>query len=155
VHFLIDANLPRSTAQLLARFGHEATDVRDALPGKTPDAEVARYAQTHRLALLTRDFDFADIRNYPPAESAGLVALNLPEDAVAAVVLNALEALLSQPALVNQLPAAWPLWNQAGCDSDPPEFERSCRAPPHRLHPPAWLTRASRLEGRLTRAATR
>jgi predicted nuclease of predicted toxin-antitoxin system len=104
MHFPSDVNLPRSTARLLARFGHEATLIRDALPGNTPDAEVARYAQAHRPALLTRDFDFADIRNYPPADYAGLVVLNLPEDAVAAVVLNALEALLSQPALVNQLP---------------------------------------------------
>ena len=29
MRFLIDANMPRSTAELLKRYGHEAVDVRD------------------------------------------------------------------------------------------------------------------------------
>lgn len=104
MRFLIDANLPRSTAGLLARFGHEPVDVRDVLPGGAADTEVARYAQSGGLVLLTRDFDFADVRNYPPADYNGLVVFDLPDDAVASVVLKALEALLAQSELVSRLP---------------------------------------------------
>lgn len=104
MRFLIDANLPRSTARLLVQFGHEALDVRDILPGGASDAEVARFARAHGLVLLTRDFDFADLRNYPPADYGGLVVFDLPDDAVASVVLKALESLLAQAELVNRLP---------------------------------------------------
>jgi len=55
--------MPRSTAALLVRFGHEAVDVRDIMPGSTPDPDVAHHAKTNGLALVTRDFDFSDIRN--------------------------------------------------------------------------------------------
>jgi predicted nuclease of predicted toxin-antitoxin system len=66
MHFLIDASLPRSAALVLRQLGYEATDVRDVGMRAAPDSTIAEYAKRHRLALVTRDFDFADIRNYPP-----------------------------------------------------------------------------------------
>ena len=71
MRFLIVANMPRSTAELLRRYHHEAVDVRDIGMGGAADSDIAAYAQRYRLALVTRDFDFADIRNYPPAQYAG------------------------------------------------------------------------------------
>jgi len=41
--------------------------------------------------LITRDFDFADIRNYPPSLYEGIVVLKFHEDATAAHVVKALE----------------------------------------------------------------
>jgi hypothetical protein len=50
--------------------------------------------------IFTRDFDFSDVRNYPPADCAGVIVLELPDDAIAATVVRVLESLLSQPELV-------------------------------------------------------
>jgi predicted nuclease of predicted toxin-antitoxin system len=73
MHFLNDASLPRSAAVLLRRLGHGATDIRDAGMRDAPDGTIAAYAKSNHLALVTRDFDFADIRNYPPSLYQGIV----------------------------------------------------------------------------------
>src|SRR5262249_3548437 len=85
------ASLPRSAAALLRKLGHDTTDVRDAGMRDAPDDVIATYAKRNRLALITRDFDFADIRNYPPSLHDGIVVLKFREDATAAQVVKALE----------------------------------------------------------------
>jgi hypothetical protein len=75
VRFLIDADPPRSTKALLEKFGHEAIDVRDIGLRSAKDPVIARYAQDHHACLLTGDFGFADIRNYPPESYYGIVVL--------------------------------------------------------------------------------
>jgi predicted nuclease of predicted toxin-antitoxin system len=104
MRFLIDANMPRSAAELLERYDHEAVDVRDIGMGGAADAAIAVYAQQNRLALVTRDFDFADIRNYPPSQYPGLLVLALPEDAVATFVVRVLESFLANKELIEALP---------------------------------------------------
>jgi predicted nuclease of predicted toxin-antitoxin system len=66
MRFLIDASLPRSTARLAISLGDDAVDVRDLGMGTALDANIAAYAQSQQLCLLTRDYDFADVRNYLP-----------------------------------------------------------------------------------------
>jgi predicted nuclease of predicted toxin-antitoxin system len=88
MRFLLDANMPRSALGAVQRLGPEAVDIRDVGLGGAGDAQVAAYAREHRLLLITRDFDFSDIRNYSPAEFAGIVVLELPDDAVAATVVR-------------------------------------------------------------------
>jgi len=102
--FLLDANLPRSTAALLRSLGHEVHDVRDVLPSGANDASVATHARTHQLALVTRDFDFADIRNYPPADYFGLVVLELPDDATATQVNQTLESFMRNADFLARVP---------------------------------------------------
>lgn len=104
MRLLLDANLPRSAAAGVQRLNHEAVDVRDVGLGGAEDAKIAAYAKERRLTLVTRDFDFSDIRNYPPAEYAGIIVLELPDDAIAATVVKVLESLLSQPDLLAQVP---------------------------------------------------
>lgn len=101
--FLLDANLPRSSAALLKKHGHETLDVRDVLPNGIDDATIAAYAQSHQLILLTRDFDFADIRNYPPEKFSGLVVLQMPDDATATQVNKILESFAGNPQLLERL----------------------------------------------------
>jgi predicted nuclease of predicted toxin-antitoxin system len=101
--FLVDANMPRSAAAAVQRLGHEVVDVRDIGLGGAEDQQVAAYAKQHHLALITPDFDFSDVRNYPPAEFVGIIVLELPDDAVAATVVNVMESFLSQPQLLSQL----------------------------------------------------
>ena len=101
--FLLDANMPRSAASLLRGLGHEVEDVRDVLPNGAADATVAAHAQARQLILITRDFDFADIRNYPPKDYAGIIVLELPDDAIAAQVNQALRSFASRPELLARL----------------------------------------------------
>ncbi len=102
--FLIDADLPRSTKSLLERFGHEAIDVRDVGLRSAKDPIIARYSQDHQACLLTGDFGFADIRNYPPESYYGIVVLELPRDATANVILSLIEDMLHQRNVLAQLP---------------------------------------------------
>ncbi len=104
MRFLLDANMLRSAAGAVQRLGHEAVDVRDVGLGGADDAQIALYAKEHKLALVTRDFDFSDVRNYPPADYAGIVVLELPDDAIAATVVKVLESFLSQPELLAHVP---------------------------------------------------
>jgi len=104
MRFLIDANMPRSAAKLLKRYNHEAVDVRDIGMGAAADSDIAIYAQQKGLAVVTRDFDSADIRNYPPSQYAGLLVLALPEDAVATFVVRVLESFLANTELIEALP---------------------------------------------------
>lgn len=103
MRFLIDANMPRSTAPLLVRHGHEATHVAEV--GLGPDDEaIARHARAQGMVLVTRDFDFSNIRNYPPEQFAGIVVLQLPDDAIASQIVRVFESFLEQPELVARLP---------------------------------------------------
>ncbi len=104
MRFLLDANMPRSAAAAVQRLGHEVVDVRDIGLGGADDAQIAAYAKEHKLVLVTRDFDFSDVRNYPPAEYAGIIVLELPDDAIAATVVKGLESFLSQAELLAQVP---------------------------------------------------
>ena len=101
--FLLDANMPRSSAGLLRELGHEVEDVRDVLPNGAQDAEVAAYARAGKLILITRDFDFADIRNYPPKDYAGIIVLELPEDAIVAKANQVLLSFASHRGLLTRL----------------------------------------------------
>jgi predicted nuclease of predicted toxin-antitoxin system len=104
MRFLLDANMPRSAASLLRSLGHEAEDVRDALLSGADDSLVAAHARARGFALVTRDFDFSDIRNYPPENYSGLVVLQLPDDATAPQINRTLEAFVTNLEWVSRLP---------------------------------------------------
>lgn len=104
MNFLLDANLPRSTAALLRSLGHDVEDVRDVLPNGADDSLVAARAQKTARVILTRDFDFASIRNYPPHDYAGIVVLEMPEDAIALQINRVIESFVQHPEFLHQLP---------------------------------------------------
>jgi predicted nuclease of predicted toxin-antitoxin system len=104
VHFLIDASLPRSIAPLVRSRGHDATDVRDIGLGSAADQDIATYAQAQQQAILSRDFDFADVRNYPPDQYAGIVVVDLPSSATAPTILKLVDGFLQQTQTLNDLP---------------------------------------------------
>ena len=103
MHFLIDADLPRATKQKIESYGYTAVDVRDVGLGTADDAEIIRYAQKLKLCLLTGDYDFSNIRNYPPRQYSGIVVLKLPDTADAGYILRLLETFLKQTEVVSQL----------------------------------------------------
>lgn len=104
MHFLIDADLPRSAATVLRSSGHEATDVRDIGLRSAKDAEIAAYARENGLCILTGDFDFADVRHYPPADYSGIVVLGLPSTANARYIVQLLEVFLRDEEALAKLP---------------------------------------------------
>jgi predicted nuclease of predicted toxin-antitoxin system len=55
MRFLIDADLPRDTATLLASHGHIGIDVRDIGMRRAEDSEIAAYAMQNKLCLVTGD----------------------------------------------------------------------------------------------------
>ena len=103
MQFLIDEDLPRLTGKLFQRYGYEAIDVRDIGLRGARDSQIIAYAQSKGLCLVTGDFDFSNIRNYPPAQYAGFIILGIPRDATAHFILNLLEGFLKQPELISEL----------------------------------------------------
>ena len=69
--FLVDAQLPRRLARLLASEAHDALHTLD-LPGgnRTPDAELCNICAREQRVLLTKDLDFTDsfLLNRRPAQ---------------------------------------------------------------------------------------
>lgn len=104
MNFLIDADLPRSTSKLLAAHGQVGIDVGDIGLGDAEDGAIAAHASSHQVCLVTSDFGFADIRNYPPENYCGLVVLELPKDATASAILRIFEGLLRRPEILEKLP---------------------------------------------------
>ena len=104
MRFLIDEDLPRSIKDLIERYGHEAFDVRVTGFRGSKDRQIAALAQSKGLCLVTGDFDFSNIRNYPPGKYAGIVVLRLPRTATASYIVNLLESFLRQEELVAQMP---------------------------------------------------
>jgi predicted nuclease of predicted toxin-antitoxin system len=104
VHFLIDANLPRSAIGALTSRGHQVEFARDIGLGAAPDARIAERAIQTQAAILTRDLDFADVRQYPPERYAGIVILRLPDHFTAAEVVAVLERFIAEPRFIDNLP---------------------------------------------------
>jgi predicted nuclease of predicted toxin-antitoxin system len=75
-----------------------------SVSGGGKDSQVAALAQSKGLCLVTGDFDFSNIRNYPPGKYAGIVVLRLPRTAIASYILTLFESFLRQEELVAQLP---------------------------------------------------
>lgn len=104
MRFLIDANLPRSIIELIARLGHEPEFARDIGLAEAPDREIAARAMATQAALLTRDLDFADVRNYPPDQYAGIVVFRMADDAIAKDIVRVAEFFLRGSTFIDALP---------------------------------------------------
>lgn len=75
--FFIDQCVPHEVVLALRSHEHETLLLRDHLPIRSPDHVVLAKAQELNCALLSLDGDFADIVSYPPAGSAGIVAIQI------------------------------------------------------------------------------
>lgn len=78
--FLIDEDMPRSTAVVLRQAGHTAMDVRDVgLRGKS-DRDVFAYAQAEGAVLITADKGFANMLSFVPGRHAGIIVVRVPNE---------------------------------------------------------------------------
>ena len=74
---LVDENLPTEAAKPFRQAGYDARTVTEQGINGSPDSEVISVCGQENRVLITLDTDFADIRLYPPAHSAGLIVLRL------------------------------------------------------------------------------
>lgn len=74
--FLLDANMPRSSAKPLESAGHKVDDVRDIGLGDATDAEIIEHARATDSIVVTRDTDFGSVLRYP--NHPGALILRLP-----------------------------------------------------------------------------
>lgn len=78
--FLVDEDMPRSTARILREAGYDAIDVRDCgLRGKSDD-EVFAYAQQKGAVIVTGDMGFSNIVHFPVGSHAGIVVAHYPNE---------------------------------------------------------------------------
>ncbi len=100
MRFKIDENLPIEAAALLREAGHDADTVHDEALAGAPDMRVSTVARDERRVLVTLDFDFADIRAYPPADYAGIIVLwprTQDKDAVLRLLARTVPVLAREP----------------------------------------------------------
>ena len=85
--FLVDEDMPKSTATMLRTGGFEALDVRDCgLRGKKDD-DVFSFAQRENAVVLTGDWGFGNFLRYPVGSHHGVVIAYFPNE-VSTLELN-------------------------------------------------------------------
>lgn len=93
--FLLDANLPFS-AKVAFPLSHEVFHVRDIGLERATDAAIFAWARKHCAVLVTRDLDFANIIQFPPRVSFGIIVLRLPSSYPAAEITRVLREFLTK-----------------------------------------------------------
>jgi len=78
--FLIDEDMPRSTAAVLRAAGHEARDVRDCGLRGASDQEVFESARQSGAVVLTGDLGFGNLHKYPLGTHNGLFIAHFPNE---------------------------------------------------------------------------
>jgi|DewCreStandDraft_4_1066084.scaffolds.fasta_scaffold222814_2 predicted nuclease of predicted toxin-antitoxin system len=92
--FLVDEDVPRSTARVLRANGYDALDVRDAGLRGCTDREVFERAQDEGRVLVTCDLGFSNLLRFPLSAHAGIVVIRIPDQvSVATLNLQLLRAL--------------------------------------------------------------
>ena len=80
VKFVIDEDMPRSTATMLRAKGYEVLDVRDCgLKGKS-DEEVFNFVQQKGAVILTDDMGFGNLLRFPIGSHLGIVIAHFPNE---------------------------------------------------------------------------
>lgn len=78
--FVIDEDLPRSTAKILRANGFEVLDIRDhGLRGQADEA-ILFFAMKKKAILLTGDLGFGNQLRYPVGSHEGIVIAHFPNE---------------------------------------------------------------------------
>jgi len=91
--FLLDADMPRSSAEAIRSQGFDVEDVRDLGMRYAKDQEIMDFALETGRVVITRDLDYGEILRYP--QHPGAIILRLPTGFVVKEVNEALMDFLS------------------------------------------------------------
>ena len=78
--FLIDEDMPRSTAGALKGRGYEVKDIRDYGLRGADDEKVYQFAQSNQAVLITGDMGFGNILHFPIGRHFGIVIVHFPNE---------------------------------------------------------------------------
>lgn len=78
--FLIDEDIPRSTAKVLRNRGYKVLDVRDCALRGEADEEVFKFAQKEKAVILTGDLGFGNLIHFPIGRHSGVVIAHFPNE---------------------------------------------------------------------------
>ena len=74
--FLLDADMPRSSAEVIRSLGFDVKDVRDLGMRYAKDQEIMDLLWKRARVVITRDLDYGEILRYP--QHPGAIILRLP-----------------------------------------------------------------------------
>ena len=74
--FLLDADMPRSSVEIIRSLGFDVEDIRDIGMGAAKDNEIIEYAVNDDRIIVTRDTDFGEVLRYP--KHPGAIIFRLP-----------------------------------------------------------------------------
>ena len=75
--FLLDANIPYSAKEIFPKH-HKVVHARDIDLVNASDEKVIGWSKSNKAVFVTRDFDFANILNFPPGKYFGILVLKIP-----------------------------------------------------------------------------
>jgi predicted nuclease of predicted toxin-antitoxin system len=104
ITFLLDANMPKDSAAVVQAAGHLPVFLRDVGLRSAPDTTIAAFARANAMAIITRDFDFADVRLFPPNQFAGIVVLQVPDSAGTPMICALMRDFFGQSEVIALLP---------------------------------------------------
>jgi predicted nuclease of predicted toxin-antitoxin system len=106
MQFEVDENLHEDIAAALRSRGHDAMTVNDQGMQGEPDARLSEVCRAEGRAIVSLDLDFADARDYPPADYPGLIVMRLADQS-RPHVLGGFRSVLD---LLDREPLAGCLW---------------------------------------------
>jgi predicted nuclease of predicted toxin-antitoxin system len=80
IRFLIDEDMPKSTAKLLREAGFESFDVRDIGLRGAKDDVIYHHAQEENCIIITGDLGFANSLRYPLGSHPGILIARFPNE---------------------------------------------------------------------------
>jgi len=90
--FKLDENFGTRTQQLFQVAGHDVQTVRSQELKGCSDFHLFEICCTEQRCLVTLDLDFSDVTRFPPAKTAGIVIIRVPQNPS----LTLLERLIQQ-----------------------------------------------------------
>jgi predicted nuclease of predicted toxin-antitoxin system len=78
IRFLIDEDMPRSTAAALRSIGFECYNVRDIGLRGADDQVIFEWAQKENCVILTEDLGFSNTLRFPLGSHKGIVIVRYP-----------------------------------------------------------------------------
>jgi predicted nuclease of predicted toxin-antitoxin system len=104
--FKLDENLPEAARELWRTAGHDAATAREEGLAGADDGKLLTAATGENRVLVTLDQDFANVRRYDPADTAGVIVLRLHNQTLP-IIRRAIVRLAD---LLSREPVAGRLW---------------------------------------------